>query len=107
MRRFFPFLFGGAAIVLFAMGALPCFAGEVAVLKNGFTIQHERREVVGDVTRLYVSADGASFVDIPSGEIDHYEEAPDPPVSGPASAALRTGSFRNAKSGVQGFPGQP
>ena len=30
------------------MAALPCFAGEVAVLKNGFSILHERREVVGE-----------------------------------------------------------
>jgi hypothetical protein len=81
MRRIFSFLLSAAAIALFAVAALPCFAAEVAVLRNGFTIQHERREVVGDVTRLYMSADGASFVDIPTAEIDHYEEAPEPPVS--------------------------
>lgn len=61
--------------------ALPCFAGEVAVLKNGFSIRHERREVVGDVTRLYVNADGSSFVDVPTADIEHFEAAPDLPVS--------------------------
>ena len=60
-----------------ALAALPCFAGEVAVLKNGFSIRHERREVVGDVTRLYVNADGSSFVDVPTAEVDHFEAAPE------------------------------
>src|SRR5271169_5537570 len=95
MRRLYSYLFGAGAVAVLAVAALPCFAAEVAVLKNGFTIQHERREVVGDVTRLYMSGDGASFVDIPTAEIDHYEEAPNPPVSasGPDSAALKPGSF--------------
>jgi soluble lytic murein transglycosylase-like protein len=53
--------------------AIPCFAGEVAVLKNGFSIRHERREVVGEITRLYVTADGSSFVDVPTAEIEHFE----------------------------------
>ena len=81
MRRLYSYLLSVGAVAILAVAALPCFAAEVAVLRNGFTIQHERREVVGDVTRLYMSADGASFVDIPTAEIDHYEEAPDPPVS--------------------------
>jgi hypothetical protein len=76
-------------IMTLAMVALPCFAGENAVLRNGFSIRHERREVVGDVTRLYVSADGSSFVDVPTTEIEHFEAAPELPASGsrfPASA---------------------
>jgi hypothetical protein len=62
---------------------LPCFAGEVAVLKNGFSIRHERREVIGETTRLYVNADGSSFVDVPTGEIEHFEAAPDLPAADP------------------------
>ncbi len=69
-----------SSITLFVMCALPCLAGEVAVLKNGFAIKHERREVVGDLTRLYVSADGASFIDVPTAEIEHFEAAPDDPA---------------------------
>ncbi len=61
--------------------ALPSFAGEVAVLRNGFSIRHERREVVGDVTRLYVNAEGSSFVDVPTAEIEHFEAAPDAPAT--------------------------
>jgi hypothetical protein len=70
--------------VLLALAmALPCFAGEVAVLKNGFSIRHERREVIGDTTRLYVTADGSSFVDVPTAQIEHFEAAPDLPAVDP------------------------
>lgn len=81
-------------IAIVAVVALPCFAGEVAVLRNGFSIRHERREVVGNTTRLYVTADGSSFVDVPTEEIEHFEAAPELPASGsrvPASAGA-TGS---------------
>jgi hypothetical protein len=67
------------AVAILAILALPCFAAEVAVLKNGFTIQHERREILGDVTRLCVTADCANYVDVPTANIDHFEAAPDPP----------------------------
>ena len=88
--------------------ALPCFAGEVAVLKNGFSIRHLRREVVGEITRLYVSADGSSFVDVPTAEIERYEAAPDlqsisnsPPL---AKNAKDGPPSMNAKSA---FPARP
>lgn len=74
-------------IAILAIVALPCLAGEVAVLKNGFTIQHERREVVGELTRLYITADGASYVDVPSADIDHFEVDEQVPI--PAAAAKR------------------
>jgi soluble lytic murein transglycosylase-like protein len=70
-----------AIITIAAIIALPCFAAEVAILKNGFTIQHERRQVIGDSTRLCVSADCANYVDVPTANIDHYEAAPDAPSS--------------------------
>lgn len=90
-----------AAITLAALAALPCFAGEVAVLRNGFTIQHERREVVGETTRLYVSADGASYVDVPTTEIDHYEAAPRMPASDPIPL------ITSATGRASGFPARP
>jgi hypothetical protein len=43
----------------------------IAVTKNGFMIRHRRRGVIGEKTRLYLSNDSASFVDVPTGEIDH------------------------------------
>lgn len=74
-------------VAALVMAALPCFAGEVAVLRNGFSIRHERREIVGDVTRLYVNPEGSSFVDVPTAEIEHFEAAPDEPPSNPRLSA--------------------
>ena len=65
---------------------LPAMAADVAVLQNGFTIRHERREVLGSLTRLYTSTAGNSYVDIPTAQIDHFEKdlTPDPPPAAPA-----------------------
>ena len=86
--------------VLLAVCSLSCFASEVAVLKNGFSIKHERRQVLGDVTRLYVSADGTSFVDVPTAEIEHYEASQDA-ASGSRPPAPST------VSKMQRFPARP
>lgn len=54
--------------------ALPALAADVAVLRNGFEIRHERREVAGDKTRLYMSTGG--YVEVASSdiaEIQHEE----------------------------------
>src|ERR1700704_3373639 len=59
-----------------AFAAAPSFASQDAVLRNGFSIRHERRRVIGSVTRLYVNADGSSYIDIPTDEIEHFEDAP-------------------------------
>jgi hypothetical protein len=84
-------------LALLGLSALPCFASEVAVLRNGFSIRHERRQVVGDTTRLYVSADGSSFVDVPTIEIEHFEAAPEMPA---AAIDPRSPTFaKNAKEG--------
>jgi len=80
---------GTVAIVALISAVLPCHASEVAVLKNGFSIRHERHETVGDVTRLYTSTDGSSFVDIPTAQLDHFEAAPDLPATTPAASSLR------------------
>jgi hypothetical protein len=65
---------------LVALSAFPCLAADSAVLRNGFSIRHERRQVIGDITRLYVDGDNSSFVDIPTAEIDHFETLPDEPA---------------------------
>src|SRR5579863_3374756 len=105
-------------IAILAVAALPCFAGEVAVLKNGFAIRHERREVVGEVTRLYVNADGSSFVDVPTAQVDHFEAAPELPAPAaastpvnspiPTSSSSTSNSFtRNAHTGGSGAAARP
>jgi soluble lytic murein transglycosylase-like protein len=65
----------------------------MAVLRNGFSIRHERREVIGEVTRLYTKADGSSYVDVPTAEIEHFEEAGDAENQAPGSG-LRASSDR-------------
>jgi hypothetical protein len=71
--------------LLALVAAIPSFAADSAVLRNGFSIRHERREIIGTVTRLYIDGDQSSFVDIPTAEIDHFESLPDTPASHPAS----------------------
>src|ERR1700728_1683990 len=68
-----------------AILAASALAADSAILRNGFSIRHERRQVIGTVTRLYIDGDQSSFVDIPTAEIDHFESLPDTPASHPAS----------------------
>src|SRR5438270_3469358 len=62
-----------------------CSASEYAVMRNGFALKHERRKVVGEITRLYLTSNSSSsFVDVPSADIEHFEKdevviAPEPP----------------------------
>jgi soluble lytic murein transglycosylase-like protein len=76
-----------AIIALLAIIARPCLAADSAVLHNGFSIRHERREVIGTITRLFVGGDKASFVDVPTVEIDHFEAVPEEPAVPPALQA--------------------
>lgn len=72
--------------LLFCGIATAACASEVAVLRNGFTIRHERRVLIGANTRLYPSAaDDSSYVDIPTAEIERIE-----PDLTPASEPVET-----------------
>ncbi len=80
-----------AAAVAFSL-CLPAFAGEVAVLRNGFSIHHERHEAMGSFTRLYLDVSKKSFVDVPTNEIESFEKDTPPaaaqtPVADPVPAA--------------------
>jgi soluble lytic murein transglycosylase-like protein len=68
-------------LALFAALTATSFAADNAVLRNGFSILHQRRETIGTITRLYITKDQSSFVDIPTAEIDHIETVPDPPAA--------------------------
>ncbi|HEY1658954.1 MAG TPA: lytic transglycosylase domain-containing protein [Candidatus Sulfotelmatobacter sp.] len=70
----------GLIIALLALAA-SAFAADNAVLRNGFSILHQRRVILGTVTRLYITKDQSSFVDIPTAEIDHIESVPDTPAN--------------------------
>jgi hypothetical protein len=63
-------------------------AAELANLRNGFSLRHEHHEVVGETTRLYMSADPAGgFVDVPTADIESFEPAPPEPQEASSSAA--------------------
>jgi soluble lytic murein transglycosylase-like protein len=52
-------------------------ACQVALLRNGFTIQYARSEVVGQTTRLWLCADaGSGYLEVASGEIAGHEALP-------------------------------
>lgn len=75
--------FGQVILVLGLLGAPHFAAGaDIAQLRNGFSIRHERREVIGSVTRLYLSADSNGYVDVPTVEIDGFEKDLSAPASG-------------------------
>lgn len=81
-----------AFALLVGLLAVQASATDIAILRNGFTIRHESRAPLGETTRLFLTADGASFVDIRTAEIDRIEPdltpAPRPQNNLPASAAV-------------------
>ena len=94
------------ALVLFA--SLPASAAEVAVLRNGFTIRHESRQELGNITRLYLTKDGKGYTDIPTADIDHFEQdmtpeptpEPEPTPAAARPAAIATGPRAAATAAV-------
>jgi hypothetical protein len=63
--------FCAAAVLLLSR---PATAAELAILRNGFSIRHDHRLVMGTMTRLFLSADDSSFTDVPTEEITGYEK---------------------------------
>jgi soluble lytic murein transglycosylase-like protein len=79
-----------AAITLLLGVSLLASAADLARLRNGFTIRHQRRTTVGDSTRLFLTGDNSSFVDIPTSAIEGFEKD-DSISAAPAPAALASG----------------
>lgn len=78
MRKSLPIL-----TLVFAMA--PLHAAEIANLSNGFSIRHERHEIVGAITRLYTGTDTSSYIDVPSAQVASFEPAPaEPQIVAPA-----------------------
>ncbi|HKS76024.1 MAG TPA: lytic transglycosylase domain-containing protein [Terriglobales bacterium] len=89
------------ALLLVAV-AVPAMAADLAVLQNGFTIRHERRQILGSITRLYTTEAGNSYVDIPTAQIDHFERdltpAPAPAPTPVAAVAVAKPAAPPAKT---------
>ena len=70
------------SVCLYSATAIPVGAAETAMLRNGYSIQFDRRELRGEWTRLYLSASPSDFVDVRTDEITGFEAegmAPIPP----------------------------
>jgi soluble lytic murein transglycosylase-like protein len=66
-------------------------AAEVAVLRNGYSIRHEHRAVVGEKTRLYLDRGTTSFIDVLTADIEGFEQdVTPPPAVEPARAPAPT-----------------
>jgi soluble lytic murein transglycosylase-like protein len=96
-----------AAVVAWSLAfgwAAKCPAADLAMLRNGFTIRHERREVIGDITRLYVGSADAGYVDVPTASIERFEKdlffpaAAQPVVSGESATTADLTNVVNAAS---------
>jgi soluble lytic murein transglycosylase-like protein len=76
---------------IIALVASQLHAAELANLRNGFTLRHEHHEVVGDATRLYMSADpAAGYVDVPTADIESFEPAPPEPQQTAATPSAKS-----------------
>lgn len=84
-------------VLLLSAAAIHASATDVATLRNGFTIRHESRAPMGETTRLFLTADGSSFVDVPTAEIVQIEAdlSPQPALeqnaAGPALTPAASG----------------
>jgi len=67
---------GWSRLVVAMLCASTARAAEVVHLSNGYDVHCIRRELVGNVTRLYLDAGG--FIDVPSPQISGYELDPVP-----------------------------
>src|ERR1700678_734202 len=74
--------------IVAAFLARPATATDLAILRNGFSIRHEHRLVMGNTTRLFLSADDSSFIDEPTEEFTGYEKD----LLAPATADLSASS---------------
>lgn len=68
MKTLFQF-----AIIL-ALVAGVAHGADLAVLRNGNSIRHERRQVIGSVTRLYLNASDTGYIEIPTNQIERFEK---------------------------------
>ena len=60
-----------AALIFLASPAAS--AADMAILRNGFAIRHERREARETATRLYLSGTPDNYIDVPTADIARFE----------------------------------
>lgn len=86
------------AIAALLLAGSAC-AADIATLRNGFTIRHDHRVVMGDTTRLYLSADDSNFTDVATAEIAGFEKDLSVP-SQPAQSSVQSATVPSASAPV-------
>jgi soluble lytic murein transglycosylase-like protein len=76
-----------ASVLLLAGTARPMHAAEHIMLRNGFDLICDHREVAGDRVRLYMTATGPNFTEVSKADIASSEFVTLPVVEQPAPAA--------------------
>jgi len=92
------FVFGFMVAVVASATAL---ASDIAILRNGFSIRHERREVIDSATRLYLSGEAGSYVDVPTTEIERFEKDLPPTAVTVSPRSQNVNDFVNSASDRQ------
>jgi soluble lytic murein transglycosylase-like protein len=77
-------------MLMLVVAVAPLRAAEIANLSNGFSIRHERHEMLGATTRLYTGNDTSSYIDVPTAQVASFEPAPAEPqkIEAPKSLDL-------------------
>src|SRR5207302_7881829 len=78
--------------------AATAWASDLAILRNGFSIRYERREVIDSTTRLYTSGDAGSYVDVPTTAIERFEKEQIAPRIAPPLPSQGVSDFVNSAS---------
>jgi soluble lytic murein transglycosylase-like protein len=94
MRVLRPITIGAVLVV----AQLSAFAGQIAVLRNGFSIRFDHKEQNGASTRLYT---GTGYVDIGSDQIASFE-AEETPVAPEPQAATQAAPQPSVPAPAQG-----
>ena len=82
----------GLVVVVGAVVTVAAHGSEIAILRNGFSIRHDHRQVIASLTRLYLDAGNTGYVDVLTSDIERFEEdsspvEPAPPSTAPPPAA--------------------
>jgi soluble lytic murein transglycosylase-like protein len=83
--------------------AVSAMAADLAILRNGNSIRHERRQIVGAVTRLYLSDSGSGYIEIPTDQIERFEQDTTP-APATSAAIAKTEAIPAPKPAVPAIP---
>jgi len=75
-------------------------AADLAILRNGNSIRHERRQIAGAITRLYLSDSSSGYIEIPTDQIERFERDTAPPPA-PSSTSIASAGAKPAPAPTQ------